>query len=675
MKRLGLLLLLPALLLACAPTPPGAEPIHEVVEAARTLPTTLLGVMVTDPSVSSSARRVFDRARSDLAPENAMLYAPRRQELNPLLAFVEDISRYDALIVVAPTGSEPWPQMTEAMAKRFRAKGEDVEEPLFHLREEFIHWKTFYRQVKAIDLQNGATAAVYAPNRGELQRLQALHSGRGPGYYAGILERAAAKLTLPESPDARRALLSELLRVPATPGAALEVWAGPIEPGDGYRVQQLTFQAPTHGTVEARLLLPEQADKPAAAVLALHGHSGLPEDFLRRFSGEDLARQGMIVLAPAMPGSGKDLVPEEALAAEAIAAGTSLMALRVDLAQWLLAYLATRPEVDARRMGIMGHSMGGVVALFAGALDPRIGVVASDLKEVMLETLTRDNPAVAIYVPGLLRLKDWSTLYEMIAPRSVYQSPYGYPDKPELVRFLKSRLENPGPATAWKRPIKNLTAPPAIRRTLRETLRDLVRTAKRPAPLDPGVDRVPVPDGGFVLEGDTCRGDFLGDVRFWEFSPAGKPTDYAALRTRPDRQAADLSLAQALTERGLAVTVFDATDGHNDIEDPLKLLAAGFAPAAVEVRKVILCRAALIAAGRADNRPLTLFAHAADGLTAATIVATCPEFDALVTEAGAFHTAVSPAIPGLAPAQRSWLEKRPAWLQVVSDLSTGNSEN
>lgn len=53
------------------------------------------------------------------------------------------------------------------------------------------------------------------------------------------------------------------------------------------------------------------------------------------------------------------------------------------LGQWvwqsqrLVDYLVSRPDVDAKRIGIMGHSLGGKMALYAAAFDPRIAAVVS----------------------------------------------------------------------------------------------------------------------------------------------------------------------------------------------------------------------------------------------------------------------------------------------------------
>lgn len=46
--------------------------------------------------------------------------------------------------------------------------------------------------------------------------------------------------------------------------------------------------------------------------------------------------------------------------------------------QRLVDYLLTLPEVDAKRIGIIGHSLGGKMALYAAAFDPRISVVVAN---------------------------------------------------------------------------------------------------------------------------------------------------------------------------------------------------------------------------------------------------------------------------------------------------------
>jgi len=54
-------------------------------------------------------------------------------------------------------------------------------------------------------------------------------------------------------------------------------------------------------------------------------------------------------------------------------------------------YVARRPETDGRRIGVIGHSMGGSGAILAAAMDRRIGAVASSSAFSDPADLTRDT--------------------------------------------------------------------------------------------------------------------------------------------------------------------------------------------------------------------------------------------------------------------------------------------
>jgi dienelactone hydrolase len=59
--------------------------------------------------------------------------------------------------------------------------------------------------------------------------------------------------------------------------------------------------------------------------------------------------------------------------------GCSGMGKWVSDARALVNYLSSRPDVDTRRIGMIGHSLGGKMALYAAAMDERIHVaVASE---------------------------------------------------------------------------------------------------------------------------------------------------------------------------------------------------------------------------------------------------------------------------------------------------------
>ena len=103
--------------------------------------------------------------------------------------------------------------------------------------------------------------------------------------------------------------------------------------------------------------------------------------------------------------------------------------------------LASRPEVDADRIGIVGHSFGGKWALFAGALFDRFAAVAVSDPGIMFDThpsvnywepwylgwhprpwrqqglMTTENPARGLYPKLLEQGRDLHELQALIAPR------------------------------------------------------------------------------------------------------------------------------------------------------------------------------------------------------------------------------------------------------------------
>jgi dienelactone hydrolase len=76
----------------------------------------------------------------------------------------------------------------------------------------------------------------------------------------------------------------------------------------------------------------------------------------------------------------------------------------------------SRPEVDAKRVGTMGISLGGELAMFAGILDPRVKFVVSS----GFFSSYRDyafTSAASLFIPGILQVGDIPDLAAMVAPR------------------------------------------------------------------------------------------------------------------------------------------------------------------------------------------------------------------------------------------------------------------
>ncbi len=267
-----------------------------------------------------------------------------------------------------------------------------------------------------------------------------------PGWLAAL--SPAPELIVPSSVEAweeqRRQIrtqLRELLgQLPPRP-ATLQVETVARERRAGFVVERFRFQNGAGATVPGCLLLPTGVDAPVPAILYCHWHGdeydrGKSELFERDHTPEEpgpaLARRGYAVLAIDAycfgerqgqgPGS-----EERGAAGELTASkfnlwlGRSLwgMILRDDLLA--LDYLASRPEVDAARIGVTGISMGATRAWWLMALDDRFraGVAVACLTRYqnLIAAQGLRHHGIYYYVPGMLARFDSEAVVALAAPR------------------------------------------------------------------------------------------------------------------------------------------------------------------------------------------------------------------------------------------------------------------
>lgn len=187
--------------------------------------------------------------------------------------------------------------------------------------------------------------------------------------------------------------------------------------------------------VQAYLFLPD-APGPHPAVLCVHQHhrqfhlgksepAGLAGD-PEQFYALELAARGYVTLAPDAIGfeerqhrvlQGQDY--ERFEANKRLTEGSCLQAKMLCDLMRALDYLAARREVDARRIGCLGHSLGGQEALFLCAMDRRVAVGASSCGFSSYRALFDGaiNHNFAAYVPGLLQHGDLDRVLRLVAPR------------------------------------------------------------------------------------------------------------------------------------------------------------------------------------------------------------------------------------------------------------------
>jgi len=143
--------------------------------------------------------------------------------------------------------------------------------------------------------------------------------------------------------------------------------------------------------------------------------------------GAELAERGYVVMAPdALAFEERNWSAIEGQAeyyelASRLVRGQTLLGKVLHDVRVALDYLATRPEVDPSRIGFIGHSYGGRMAIWASAFDERIRAAVSNCGCVNYRnSLTRDaGIQMAFCVPGILTLGDLEDVLRLAAPRAL----------------------------------------------------------------------------------------------------------------------------------------------------------------------------------------------------------------------------------------------------------------
>jgi dienelactone hydrolase len=210
-----------------------------------------------------------------------------------------------------------------------------------------------------------------------------------------------------------------------------------------HRREELLLEAEGHPPLPVYLLLPRRKAKKSPAVLALHGHGTFGyhpvagRDDLKGVAqaikgsnydyGRQLVRRGYAVAVPCLTPFGPRLGDRASFGRQDPCAitfirlqllGRLLMAENLRDCLWALELLARHPRVDAERLGCVGLSYGGRMAMLTAALAPRIRVVAvSGALNVMQERIAGSYSCGAQVIPGLLKYGDVPEIASLIAPR------------------------------------------------------------------------------------------------------------------------------------------------------------------------------------------------------------------------------------------------------------------
>ena len=215
----------------------------------------------------------------------------------------------------------------------------------------------------------------------------------------------------------------------------------------GYRREKVVFDTRPGVSVLAYVLLPEKAKTPAATMICVPGHGrgvddivgiddkgqdrttkdGYQHDFALQVAEAGLAA---VAIEPMAFGCRRDPITAkktlgtsacQPTAGGALLVGQTMIGWRVWDVMRTLDYIATRPELDSNRVGLMGISGGGTVTTFATALEPRLKVaLISGYLNTFRDSVGSLSHCIDNYVPGILNWAEMHDIAGLIAPRPLF---------------------------------------------------------------------------------------------------------------------------------------------------------------------------------------------------------------------------------------------------------------
>lgn len=263
------------------------------------------------------------------------------------------------------------------------------------------------------------------------------------GFHLGldsIAHGQAPKAGLPDvfvarQEQRRQSLWSLLGDLPWQHQPALPIVVRTEEHED-YTLERLILDLNGVEPVPALLLIPKRLQRSASGLLFIHWHGGMydlgKEQLLRGTDVQPayapvLAQLGMVTLAIDSWCFGERKHESDGLRGEEDTFKLMLWRGQVLLGMMLfdefraLSYLISRPEVDPKRLGVFGMSMGATKAWWLAALDPRIKLTIDLCCLTDFDSLIAAHDlsvhSIYYYVPSLLKQFDTAAINELIVPR------------------------------------------------------------------------------------------------------------------------------------------------------------------------------------------------------------------------------------------------------------------
>ena len=193
------------------------------------------------------------------------------------------------------------------------------------------------------------------------------------------------------------------------PSIALDEDTARTEANAGFVRSEISLASTLTHRIDAVVTLPEGDAGKLPGVVCIHGHGGdrravYETDSIYKGFAAELARVGYATIAIDV---GQHEVYEE---------GRLLMGERLWDCRRAVDWLVAQPRIDAARIGCAGLSLGGEMAMWLGAMDPRI---AAEVSAGFLTTMNQmeHNHCMCWKFDGLRELVDYADIYSLTAPR------------------------------------------------------------------------------------------------------------------------------------------------------------------------------------------------------------------------------------------------------------------
>ena len=254
---------------------------------------------------------------------------------------------------------------------------------------------------------------------------------------------------------ARQKVFDCMLMPPPAPTDGFEAKVLFEERRDGYTARKIEIRLSRYYTVPAYVLIPD-GKGPFPAVNCLHDHGAHlfigkekmirplacedtlvikdADDWLQgyggQYFGDYLAKNGYVVFSVDAPMWGERGQKEGPKRERYDMIAGNMMMYGIDLSAWMTyddisgtEYLASMPEVDAKRIGCTGWSMGAYRAWMLSALSDRIKVgaaicwmVTTD-EQMSFKYSRTENGGFANCIPGMRRWMDYPHIASIACPK------------------------------------------------------------------------------------------------------------------------------------------------------------------------------------------------------------------------------------------------------------------